>query len=210
MYIANITPNHPNVAWLWRLCFFLLLKRTEGSPRSRPLSALRVSSVLYGSGTDAGWVRRYDAAAAAISSAAKSSKHTARPGVKRRDSPSDTPTLGLDRQKRTRTALYATNKQTNGEKRRKIRGNTFYFFIFLVRVCTCSGCVFLPALGPHITAETSSRASASGSLFPVVSLRPEDQPGPPPPPPPPPPRWLLGAMAPGSARSWISKQRKER
>ena len=50
--------------------------------------AVRLSAVLYGSGTDAGWVRLYDAAApAAISSAAKAHKHTANTHATRRDSP---------------------------------------------------------------------------------------------------------------------------
>lgn len=58
------------------------------SPHSRCSSALRLSTVLYGSGTDAGWVRLYDAAApAAISSAAKPHKHTANTEVIPRDSP---------------------------------------------------------------------------------------------------------------------------
>lgn len=95
-------------------------------------SVLRLFSVLYGSGTDAGWVRLYDAAApAAISSAANPNNHTAK-------SRNDTTGSPLDSE---HPALITTH----GPRRRNREERAFARGLFVARsaffYCTCSWCV---------------------------------------------------------------------
>ena len=102
--------------------------------------AVRLSAVLYGSGTDAGWVRLYDAAAtAAISSAAKAHKHTANTHATPRDSPLTAGLLPSHTAEQSAQAAGTFDSWLRWRKEREAHDPGF----FLNR--TCSGCVFPPS-----------------------------------------------------------------
>lgn len=128
-------------------------------PLSRWLSSvLRLSSVLYGSGTDAGWVRLYDAAApAAISSAANPNNHTAK-------SRNDTTGSPLDSE---HPALITTHgpRRRNREERAFARGllvarSAFLLHLLLMRL------LFPSALGRGLTLPRKPALTPGPSVVP--------------------------------------------
>lgn len=159
---------------------------------------LRRYSLLYGSGTDAGWVRVYDAAAlAAISAAPKIHKH-------RSETEGSPPS--------------SSDSPQQQEQRSKLRAREEREIRFLHR-CTCSECGFPPRFwfclspagltsrhklaldhsGPAVAASALSSSSGTKNdpfffyfFFLLYSSGdPAEDPD-----------WLVGAMEPSSARSW--------